>query len=179
MAEKVTPLWLRIVQIVAGIIVLILAAYVIFNPHLAIGLLRLLLGIALIILGIAIIARAATVKVTSMGGRIVEVILGIIILVLGVAAIVYTNFGTAVLITLFAVGLLLNAIGRIAFSGYVVGAGLPPWLRGTSLVLGIVALIIAIAVIIFPGLGVALLTLLVALALLLLGIELIVSGAVG
>jgi uncharacterized membrane protein HdeD (DUF308 family) len=107
------------------------------------------------------------------------VILGIIILVLGVAAIVYVNFGTAALITLFAVGLLLFSIGRVAFSGYAVGAGLPPWLRGASLALGIIALIIAIAVIVFPGLAVALLTLLVAVALLLLGIELIVSGAVG
>jgi len=179
MAERKRPIWLRLVQIVAGIIVLLLAAYVIFNPSLAINLLRILLGIALIVLGLALIVRSVAVKATSMGGKIVEVILGIIILALGVAAIVYTNFGTAALITLFAVGLLLNAIGSIAYSGYEVGVGLPPWLRGTSLVLGVIALIIAIAVIVFPGLALALLTLLVALALFLLGLELIVSGAAG
>jgi len=171
------PIWLRAAEIVAGIIVLILAVYVIFNPNVAIGLLRLILGIGLIILGLALIISGAGSRTARMGGRVISIILGIIVLALGVAAIVYTNFGSALLITVFAIGLLINAIGRIAYSGYAVGVGAPAWLRGSSLVLGIIALIIAIVVIVFPSFGGALLTILVALALLLLGIELIVSGA--
>jgi len=177
MAEKAHPLWLRLVQIIAGIIVLVLAVYLIFNPNVAINLLRLILGIGLIIMGLALLVRGAASKMLTAGGKAISIILGIIVLALGIAALVYTGFGSALLVTVFAIGLLLNAIGRIAFAGFETGVGLPPWLRGTSFALGIIALLIAIAVIVWPGLGFALLVVLVALALLLLGIELIVSGA--
>jgi uncharacterized membrane protein HdeD (DUF308 family) len=177
MAERAHPAWLRILEIVIGIIVLVLAVYLIFNPNVAIDLLRIILGVGLIVLGLVEIVRGATSKVMGRWGRVLSIILGIIVLVLGVAAIVYTSFGSALLVTIFALGLLLNAIGRIEFAGYATGAGLPGWLRGASFALGIIALIIAIAVIVFPGIGFALLVVLVALALLLLGIELIISGA--
>jgi uncharacterized membrane protein HdeD (DUF308 family) len=176
MAEKAHPAWLRILEIILGIIALILAVYLIFNPNVAIDLLRILLGIALIVLAVAAIVRGAITKSASTWGRVLSIILGIIVLVLGVAAIVYTGFGAALLVTVFAIGLLLTAIGRIEFAGYAVAAGAPA-LRGASFALGIIALIIAIAVIVFPGLGFGLLVLLTALALLLLGIALIVSGA--
>ena len=177
MAEKAHPIWLRILEIIAGIIVLLLAVYLIFNPNVAISLLRIILGIALVILGLALLVRGATSKMLATGGKVVSIILGIIVLALGVTAIFDTGFGSALLVTVFAIGLLLNAIGRISYAGYAAGAGLPASLRGASFALGIIALIIAIAVIVFPGIGFALLVVLVALALLLLGIELIVSGA--
>ncbi|MGP8133881.1 MAG: DUF308 domain-containing protein [Halobacteriota archaeon] len=177
MAEKVHPIWLRILEIIAGIIVLLLAVYLIFNPDVAISLLRIILGVALVILGLALLVRGATSKMLATGGKVVSIILGIIVLALGVTAIFDTGFGSALLVTVFAIGLLLNAIGRISYAGYATGAGLPASLRGASFALGIIALIIAIAVIVFPGIGFALLVVLVALALLLLGIELIVSGA--
>jgi len=175
MAEKAHPIWLRILEIIAGIIVLLLAVYLIFNPNVAISLLRIILGVALVILGLALLVRGATSKMLATGGKVVSIILGIIVLALGVTAIFDTGFGSALLVTVFAIGLLLNAIGRISYAGYA--AGLPASLRGASFALGIIALIIAIAVIVFPGIGFALLVVLVALALLLLGIELIVSGA--
>ncbi len=175
--KKRQPAWLRVAEIIAGIIVLILAVYVILNPNVAISLLRLILGIGLIILGLSLLVSGAGARTARMGGRVLTVILGIIVIALGVAAIVYTNFGSDLLLIIFAVGLLLNSIGRIAFAGYAAGAGLPSWLRGSSMILGIIALIIAILVIVFPSLGFGLLVLLVALALLLLGIELVVAGA--
>jgi len=176
MAEKAHPAWLRILEIILGVIALILAVYLIFNPHVAMGLLRILLAIALIVLGVAGIVRGAVAKSASKWGRVLSIILGIIVLVLGVAAIYSSVIGDALLVTVFALGLLLTAIGRIEFAGYAVGAGAPA-LSGASFALGIIALIIAIAVIVFPALGAALLVILAALALLLLGIALIVSGA--
>jgi len=177
MAEKATPMWLRILEIIAGIIVLLLAVYLIFNPNVAIATLRIILGVGLVILGLALLVRGATSQMLSSGGKAISIVLGLVLLVLGGAAIFYTGFGSALLVTVFAIGLLLNAIGRISFAGYESAVGVPAWIRGTSFALGIIALIIAIAVIVWPGLGFALLVVLVALALLLLGIELIVSGA--
>jgi uncharacterized membrane protein HdeD (DUF308 family) len=176
MAQKAIPMWARILEIVAGIIVLLLAVYVILNPNIAIDLLRLILGIGLIILGLVLLIRGATSQILSTAGKILNVILGLIVLALGVAAIVYVNFGTAFLILLFAIGLLLNAVGRISFAGYSMGA-VPSWVRWGSIILGIIAVILAIAVIVFPGISQAILVFLVALVFLLFGIQLILTGA--
>ncbi|HYA33707.1 MAG TPA: DUF308 domain-containing protein [Candidatus Bathyarchaeia archaeon] len=180
MAQRAHPAWIRILEIVIGIIVLVLAGYLIFNPNVAINLLRIILGVGLVVLGLVEIIRGATSKVAGRWGRVLTIVLGIIVLLLGVAAIVDTSFGAALLVTVFALGLLLNAIGRIEYAGYATGIGLPGWVRGASFALGIIALIIAILVIVFPTIvGFSLLVILVALALLLLGIELILSGAAG
>jgi len=176
MAEKAHPAWLRILEVILGIIALILAVYLIFNPHVAIGLLRTLLAIALIVLGVAAIVRGAVAKSASAWGRVLSIILGIIVFVLGVASIYSSVIGDTILVTIFALGLLLTAIGRIEFAGYAVGAGAPQ-LRGASFALGIIALILAILVIAIPQLGATLLVILAALTLLLLGIALVVSGA--
>lgn len=72
---------------------------------------------------------------------------------------------------------MLTAIGRIAFAGFEVGAGVPQWARTGSIVIGVIALLIAIAVIVWPGLGEVLIGWLMALIFGLFGIELIGSGA--
>jgi uncharacterized membrane protein HdeD (DUF308 family) len=167
----------RVERITAGVIVLILAVYLFFNPNIAIDLLSIIAAIALIILGVELIVRGVTTKIVTASGKLIRIILGIIAIALGFAAIAYTGLEheLLVLVTIFAIGLLLNAIGRISFAGYATGAGRSQWLQRTSFGLCIIALIIAIAVIFFPGIGFVLLVYLVALALLLLGIELIVS----
>ncbi len=177
--EKRNPVWLRIAEIIAGIIILILAVDVLLNPSLALDLLRLVLGIGLIILGLALIIRGATARLARMAGRLIGIILGIIVLALGVAVLVYPGLGQDIVLILFAIGILLNAIGRIAFAGYAEGVGAPSWVSNASIILGIIALIILILAIVFPGFLAGLLALLVALILFLLGIELILSGAAG
>ncbi len=177
MAEKGTPMWARLLEIIAGIILLVIAVYFVFNPSLGVGIVRTLLAIGLIILGLLLAVRGATSNVLSAWARILNVILGIIVLVLGAYCIIYPNLGNALVIFLFALGLLLSAIGRIAFAGLEVGAGVPQWARTGSIVIGVIVLLIAIAVIVWPGLGETLIGWLVALIFGLFGIELIASGA--
>ena len=170
-------MWARKLEIITGIVVLILAVYVILNPNIAIDLLRLILAIGLVILGFVLLVRGATSKVLSTEGKLLNALLGVIVLALGLAAVIYANFGTAFVLLLFAIGLLLNAIGRISFTGYSVGAGIPSWVRWRSMILGIVAVILAIAVIVFPEMGQAIRVFLVALIFAVFGIQLILTGA--
>ncbi|MGA7075360.1 MAG: DUF308 domain-containing protein [Halobacteriota archaeon] len=172
-----TKTWMRALEIIAGIILLVIAVWFVFNPSLGVGLVRTLLAIGLIILGLVLVVRGATSDVLSAWGRILNVILGIIVLALGAYAIIYPDLGTALVIFLFALALLLSAIGRIAFAGFEVGAGMPPWARTGSIVIGVIVLLIAIAVIVWPGLGETLIGWLMALIFGLFGIELIASGA--
>ena len=169
--------WMRGLEIIAGVILLVIAVWFVFNPSLGVGLVRTLLAVGLMILGLVLVVRSATPDGLSAWARILNVILGIIVLALGAYAIIYPDLGTALVIFLFALGLLLTAIGRIAFAGFEVGAGVPQWARTGSIVIGVIALLIAIAVIVWPGLGEVLIGWLMALIFGLFGIELIGSGA--
>ena len=165
MAEKTTPMWARLLEVILGIIVLVLAVYVLFNTGAAVNTLRWLLGIGVLILGLIMLIRGATSKVLSGTGRVVNVILGIIFLAVGASAIYYPNFGTTLVILIFAFGLLLNAIGRLEFAGYSMAAGMPPSVRWANIILGVIAFILAIVAFVdadfantFLGLLVALVT---------------------
>ncbi len=170
-------MWHRLLEVILGIIVLVLAVYVAFNPNVAVNTLRLLLGIGVLILGLILLIRGATSKVLSGTGRIVNVILGIIFLAVGAAAIVYSNFGTTLVILIFAFGLLLNALGRLQFAGYSVAVGMPPSVRWANVILGVIAFILAIVAFVDADFANTFLGLLVALVLLLFGIQLIIAGA--
>jgi uncharacterized membrane protein HdeD (DUF308 family) len=177
MAEKTTPMWARLLEVILGIIVLVLAVYVLFNTGAAVNTLRWLLGIGVLILGLIMLIRGATSKVLSGTGRVVNVILGIIFLAVGASAIYYSNFGTTLVILLFAFGLLLNAIGRLQFAGYSVAAGMPPSVRWANIILGVIAFILAIVAFVDADFANTFLGLLVALVLFLFGIQLVIAGA--
>jgi hypothetical protein len=178
MGEKVTPVWARLLEIIAGIIVLCLAVDVFFNGGWAIETIIWILGIGVIILGLILLIRGATSEGLSATGKKVNVILGIIFLAVGAAAIVNDTFDIITfVILLFALGLLLNAIGRLEFAGYSVAAGMPPSVRWANIILGVIAFILAIAAFLVPGFANAFWGLLVALVLFLFGIQLVIAGA--
>jgi uncharacterized membrane protein HdeD (DUF308 family) len=176
MAKKTTPMWARLLEVIAGIIVLVLAVYALLNLNGA-DILRWLLVIGLIILGLILLIRGATSKVLSATGKIVNVILGIIFLAVGAAAGYYSTFGTTLVILLFAFGLLLNAIGRLQFAGYSMAVGMPPSVRWANIILGVIAFILAIVAVLDTSFANTFLGLLVALVLFLFGIQLIIAGA--
>jgi uncharacterized membrane protein HdeD (DUF308 family) len=177
MAEKATPMWARLLEVILGIIVLVLGVYVLFNTGAAVNTLRWILGIGVLILGLIMLIRGATSKVLSGTGRVVNIILGIIFLAVGAAAIYYPDFGITLVILVFAFGLLLNAIGRLEFAGYSTATGMPPSVRWANIILGVIAFIIAIYAVIEPSFGSAVLGYLVALVLFLFGIQLVIAGA--
>jgi len=176
MAEKATPMWARLLEVILGIIVLALAVYFLFNQNAA-DIIRWVLGIGLIILGLVLLIRGATPKVLKATSRILNVILGIIFLAVGGAAIYYSNFGTTLVILIFAFGLLLNAIGRLEFAGYSAATGMPPSVRWANIILGVIAFILAIVAFVDADFANAFLSVLVALVLFLFGIQLIIAGA--
>jgi len=177
MAEKATPMWARLLEVILGIIVLVLAVYVLFNTGVAVNILRWILGIGVIILGLILLIRGASSKALRTSGKILNVILGIIFLAVGVAAIYYSNFGTTLVILIFAFGLLLNAIGRLQFAGYSMAVGMPPAVRWANVILGVIAFILAIVAFVDSSFASAFLGLLVALVLFLFGIQLVIAGA--
>jgi uncharacterized membrane protein HdeD (DUF308 family) len=177
MAEKTTPAWMRGLEIVGGVILLILAVWFLFNTNAAVDLVRTLLAIGLIILGILLLVRGATSDILSTSSKMLNILLGIIVLAIGAYSIYYPTFGNAILLFIFALWLLLGAIGRISYAGFADAARMPPWVKTASLVLGVIALILAIALLVWPDALNAYVAIVTALVLGLGGLQLIGAGA--
>jgi len=164
--EKKSTMWLRIAEIIAGIIVIILGIWAIYNP-IATGLaLTALLAIALIILGIMSFVRVFE-RGISGWQRILSLILAIILIVIAAMIIGNVIIGVLTLVFLLGLGLLFAGIASAA--------------RGTigSIIVGILGIIAGFIVIINPVIGGLTMVALAGIFLIIFGLELLASGIVG
>jgi len=165
--QKKSPMWLRILEIIAGLIIVVLAGYVIAYPGVAIATLILFLAIALIIIGIDYFIRVFAKDITGWR-RLLNLILSVLAIIIAGAVIANPFiYGSLTLVYLLGLALLFAGIASAA--------------RGTagSIVVGILGIIIGFAVIIFPGLGLGTLVFLLAVFLVIFGLESIASGILG
>jgi uncharacterized membrane protein HdeD (DUF308 family) len=159
--------WLRILEIIAGLIIVVLAGYVIAYPRAAIATLILFLAIALIIIGIDYFIRVFAKGITGWR-RLLNLILSALAIIIAAYIIAYPAiYGSLTLVYLLGLALLFAGIASAA--------------RGTAggLIVGILGIIIGFAVIIFPGLGLETIVFLLAVFLAIFGLESIVSGILG
>jgi uncharacterized membrane protein HdeD (DUF308 family) len=167
MAEQKTSMWLRIGEIIAGIIVIVLGGYALAYPGVTAATL-----IAFLAVGLLIIAGIEFVRVFSEGisgwRRLLNLILSIIALLLAIAILVWP---------IIVGGVALGWIVALA----LIFAGLAAVARGTPgmIIVGIIAVILGFVALILPGIGVATIVLVVAIGLIVLGLELVVSGLLG
>lgn len=104
----------------------------------------------------------------SGGMRALYIIFGVLAIVLGILVFVYPGLGFAIILTLFAIGLIFIAI----FSLVMAAQGeYPSWLRALGLILGLLVIALVFAIIIVPNLGLFLQILLAGIGLILLGIQ--------
>lgn len=165
--EQKSSMWLRILEIIAGIIILVLAGYVIAYPGATIATLILFLAIALIILGVAYFIRVFA-KGISGWRRLLNLILSALAIIIAAYIAAYPAiYGSLTLVYLLGLALLFAGIASAS--------------RGTAggIIVGILGIIIGFVVIIFPGVGLATIVLLVAVFLVIFGLESIISGIVG
>ena len=86
--------WLRILEIILGIIVIVIGGYVIAFPGVAILTLVFVLGIGLFVLGITRIFGAFASGVSG-GIRVLSLIIGILAIILGIYVVAYPGVGAA------------------------------------------------------------------------------------
>ncbi|MEE9592536.1 MAG: DUF308 domain-containing protein [Thermoplasmata archaeon] len=101
--------------------------------------------------------------------RVLTIVLGIVGLIAGILVLVFPGVGLATLIIIMAIGLLFLGITRLGMS--IVEPGLPGWLRALGVVVGILALILWVLVLVFPGFGAVLLIAFLAVGLIFHGID--------
>ncbi|MFZ0924962.1 MAG: DUF308 domain-containing protein [Halobacteriota archaeon] len=165
MAEQ--SLWLRIAEIIVGLIILILAGYAIAYPGVAAATLIGFLAVGLIVLSGIEFAQVFALDISGWR-RLLNLILSAIAFLLALAVLVSPLiWGGLTLAWLVALALI--------FAGFAaIGRATP----GTIIV-GIIAVVAGFVVLVYPPLGVATAVLLLAIALIVFGLMLIVSGILG
>ena len=163
---KKSSMWVRIAEIIGGIIIIALGAEAWLNPIATGVALASLLAIALIILGILSFVRVFDHGSTGWQ-RILNLILAIIEIV--IAAMIIDNIVVGILTVVFLLGLGLLFAGIASAS------------RGTpgAIVVGILGIIAGFIVIINPVIGGLTMVALASIFLIIFGLELLVSGAMG
>ncbi len=167
MEEDRAPWWLRIAEILVGILAIALGAYALLYPGVTAATL-----IAFLAFGLLVIALIELVRVFSAGisgwQRLLNLVLSVIVFLIALAILVYP---------ILAGGIALGWLVAIA----LIFAGASLAARGTwwMVLIGAIALVIGVIAFVFPPLGVISAIALVAVGLIILGFALIISGLLG
>lgn len=173
------PGWVRVLEMIVGIILVCTALYVWVYPAVAIEAYVLLFAIALIILGcMRIISGIATRDLATLI-RALFIIVGILLVAIGAYAIAYPVIGALTLVYFFAFGLLFAGFDRIALTVPKKSTRAGTWLSYLTIIAGVFAVVVSLAILFYPGFGLGLLFILASLELFLLGIDLLASGIMG
>jgi len=174
MAVEKSPSWVRMAQIGLGVVILILSILVLINPILGsisviiiLALLLLFVGFEKIVSGIAFPGRA----------RLVNIGLGIIIVILAAVALMYPAGAGAIIVVLLGIALLIEGISRIIHT--LRDPRRRGWSKYFGIGVGVLSIILAIVIIAYPDIGLALAGILIGIALLIASIQIISTGLRG
>ena len=171
------PIWLRIYNIVVGLVFLFLSIFVITNIELAITSLILILSIIVIFAGLSRSINGLFDQHLTKPTRIFNMLIGGFGIVLGVFILLLQALGEEFLIFLLALGLFAQGLARLIVS--IADVLIPRWFRFLLILFGVFSIFFSILVIIFPGLGIVTLIFLLALGFMCSGIGRMMTGFSG
>jgi uncharacterized membrane protein HdeD (DUF308 family) len=175
--EKRSPGWLRVLEILAGVLVLAVAFFVLADSSFALTVLAYTLGIGLFILGLSRILASIYGRYFAPWFREINAGGGIIALVLGTVVIIDPQLAIGFLTLLVAFALLVVGIVEIVAAGF---AKHPPvWVRGLIGIVGVLTVILSVFVIFDSSLGQLSLAFIMAIVLVAVGVRDIAHGVSG
>jgi uncharacterized membrane protein HdeD (DUF308 family) len=169
-----TPGWMRAFKIALGILIVALSLIVIVNPIIGFLSIVWLLGVILFVIGIEMIVSHVF---TPHKSRFAGIALGIAVIVLAIIAIAFPLITSIILISLLGIALLFSGISKI-IHGINDKYG-KKWHKGFNVAAGVLSVVLAIAILVFPIVGIAFAGLLIAISMLITGIQMIFSGVSG
>lgn len=166
----------RALEILAGLVVLALAAFVLADPGFATLTLTVVIAGALIIGGFSRIALGLFATGFPARMRQLNVTGGIVAVVLGMLGLVFLQGAIGSLILALALAILV--VGAVEI-GVAVSRHPPAWIRILIAIVGALTMFLAVVVVVSPTIGQSILAAILALALVLVGIRDIVHGVTG
>lgn len=176
-ATERMPGWVRLAEVVLGLVSLLAGIYVLANPPVAILTLVLLLGVGLVFLGWRDIVLGAMSSFLPGWLRVANIVLGLAAFVLSIVVVSSPGFAIATLILILYVALFVRGV-----SGITMGAAAKHFsreLRGLSIGVGALSIALAIIFLALPLLAVTTLVILLSIGLLVTGLESIGAGVTG
>ena len=164
------PPWVRALQIGLGAIIIALSIWALVSPKDAFVLIVRLLAIILFFVGIE---RVISGIFLAGKHRFYSIGLGILILILAGIAISYPTEAARLIIIFIAIALLIIGASRIIEGLSRRHRGFS---RGFHVGVGILAVVISIAILVFQSFGQALAGFLIAIGLLVIGIQMVITG---
>jgi len=171
------PSWIRAAEIILGLVSLLAGIYVLAYPLVAVFTLIVLLAGGLIFLGARDIVLGAMGKFLPIWLRAANIVLGVLAFVLSMVVINEPGFAVRTLVLLLYVVLFVRGVAGISLG--VAGKQFSAMLRGLSVGVGVLSIILAIVFLAVPALGVDVLIILLSLGLLITGLESIAAGVIG
>lgn len=172
-AEGYYPYWLRVCEVVLGLLTVAIAIVALANPTLGVDRLAEILSAALAFSAARMVASGTVrtdlrrVQALGVAGS------GLLALGLVVAIVVVPGLSLETLVLLVAVTLTIQGLGRIV---QATGRQRPGWSRGATLATGAVTVLIAGIVLLVQGIALDTLVALVSVVVLANGVEMVVSG---
>ncbi len=168
------PKGIRAFEIGLGIVIVVLSAIIILNPIIGFISLIWVLGILLFVIGIEMIISHVF---TPHKSRFAGIALGIALIILAVIAVAFPLITSIIVISLLGVALLFSGISKIIHG--MNNKQSKKWNRGFSVATGVLSIVLAIMILVFPVFGIAFAGLLIGISLLITGIQMVSSGISG
>lgn len=177
MIELKAPSWLRILEILGGVVAIFAAILVYSYPGLTVKTLIFIFGIAMLVVGLVALGVGVFGRHMLSPLRGFSAGAGIVVAVLSLVPLLEPQLVESFLIILLAVALLLAGVAGVTMAGFVRHA--PILVRGVGGAVGLLIVILAVAILVNPSLGESLLALIVSLGLLFIGLRNIAWGVRG
>ena len=171
------PDWVRVAEVILGLVSLVAGLLVIGYPGLAFFTLVAILAVGLIFLGSRDIVLGAMGKFLPTWLRAADVILGVLAFVLSVIVLASPGVAVATLVIFLYFALFVRGVAALTMAG--AGKSLPTRSRAASGVVGVLSIVLAIIFLAFPALAIRTLIFLLSIGLLFVGLEAIAAGVVG
>lgn len=169
-----TPMWSRVLRVVAGAVAIGLSFFAIAYPGLALGAVVVLLSVVLLISGVELIAGGIF---HYRSHRAAQIGIGALVVVLAGLVIAFPLFSAFLVIGLMAFALLFSGVSSI-----VDGVGnkrMPGWARAFCIGIGALTIFVSGLSLLSPLIGTLVVAFTLALGLLIYGTRLIASGIAG
>lgn len=170
--ERKPPAWVRAAEILLGVLSIIVTLVVVLNPDFETGTIVSLLAFALLLNSFRIASAGGVVHLPPLL-RGLSLGLGLLTAAIVIFVIMSPGIGFTTLTLLFATGLAIQGLDRLA---HTIHTGHPRWLRVSALTVGVTTLVLAGTIAVFPGMTLVTLVALLTLTLVVNGIESIVAG---
>ncbi len=143
------PKWLRVFNISAGFITIIIAILSLIFINKDVQTLIIILAVALIIIGVFRTLNGILQKYLEWYVRVLKISVGILVLPLAIAILALSNIVPERLVSLLAIALILNSLSRINIG--INTEEYPNWYKITTIFVGIITIVAAGIVLLFQG----------------------------